>query len=182
MGLIASAAVGVVDKVITFAMLPPMSFMSTIAAFTAQNMGAGQPDRAKKAMRYCMAISLVFGVAFCVFVQFSGTTLTRLFSSDPAVIAAGASYLKSFSIDCILVCFIFTMTGFLNGCGKTLFVMMQSLLTTFFVRIPLSWLISRKAGVTMYDIGFAAPAASIVGIILLIAYMKRGTWRNVKVR
>lgn len=47
-GLIASAAAGVVDKIVVFAMLPPMSFMSTITAFTAQNIGAKRPERAKK--------------------------------------------------------------------------------------------------------------------------------------
>jgi len=155
-GLIASAAAGVVDKIVVFAMLPPMSFMSTIAAFTAQNIGAKRPERAKKSMYYCMFLSLAFGLAVCVVAQFSGATLTRLFTIDSAVVAAGASYFKAYSIDCVLV-------------------------ATFLVRIPLSWLISKRADVTMYDIGLAAPIASVVQIVLCLIYIKHGTWRNTQV-
>lgn len=41
MGLVASAAVGVVEKIIIFAMLPPTAFGSAVSAMTAQNIGAG---------------------------------------------------------------------------------------------------------------------------------------------
>jgi len=177
LGLIQSAAVGVIEKLMGFAMLPPFAFMAAIAAFTAQNMGARQPERARKAMYYGMAATLVFGTAVCVFSQFSGATLVRLFSKDAAVVAAGADYLRSYSIDCVLVCFVFSLTGFLNGCGKTLFVMAQSLAATFLVRIPVSYFMSKRPGATMYDIGFAAPAASLLGLTLCLLYMKSGNWR-----
>ncbi len=47
MGLTASAAVGVVEKVIVFAMLPPTAFASAIAVMTTQNMGAGKIEEHK---------------------------------------------------------------------------------------------------------------------------------------
>lgn len=64
MGLTASAAVGVVEKVIVFAMLPPTAFASAIAVMTAQNMGAGKIERAQKSLYGGIACSLVIGIAF----------------------------------------------------------------------------------------------------------------------
>lgn len=43
MGLVASASVGVVEKVIIFAMLPPTAFAAAVATMTAQNIGANKP-------------------------------------------------------------------------------------------------------------------------------------------
>lgn len=47
LGVITSAAVGIAGKFTNFAMLPATAFSGAISALTAQNMGAGQPDRAK---------------------------------------------------------------------------------------------------------------------------------------
>ena len=51
MGVIASASLGVVEKIIVFAMLPPMAISSAVATMTAQNYGAGLIQR----MNRCLA-------------------------------------------------------------------------------------------------------------------------------
>ena len=50
MGLVASAAVGVVEKLLVFAFLPLTAFSSAVAAMTAQNIGAGRRDRAVRVL------------------------------------------------------------------------------------------------------------------------------------
>ena len=49
MGVIASAGVGVAEKVCAFIMLISSAFMQSMSAFVAQNYGAGQITRARKA-------------------------------------------------------------------------------------------------------------------------------------
>ena len=63
LGVIASAGVGVAEKLCGFIMLAPSSFGQSLSAFVAQNIGAGRKDRAKKAMLYGMGSSLCCGVA-----------------------------------------------------------------------------------------------------------------------
>ena len=58
MGLVASASVGVVEKLIEFLMLPAIALGNAVATMTAQNFGAEQYSRAYKSMRY--------GIAFCL--------------------------------------------------------------------------------------------------------------------
>ena len=51
MGVVASASVGVVERLMGFAMLPPSAFASAVATMTAQNMGANKPERAWGALK-----------------------------------------------------------------------------------------------------------------------------------
>lgn len=180
MGVIASAAVGVVERLIGFAMLPPSAFASAVATMTAQNMGAGKPERAFGALKRGIGYSLVFGVLVCLYAQLLPETLTGIFSSDPAVITAAAQYLRSYTIDCILVCFVFCINSYFSGSGKSVIAFAHSMVATFGVRIPLSYGISRLGGGTLYDMGLAAPAASLVSILIcgVILARQRGKWRE----
>lgn len=178
MGLTASAAVGVVEKIIVFAMLPPTAFASAIAVMTAQNIGAGKVERAQKSLYAGIAYSLVMGIAFWIYSQISPESITSLFSNDKEVIYTAAAYLKSYSLDCILVCFIFCMNSFFSGCGHPIFPMVHSLIATFLIRIPVSFFLSRIEGITLYKIGFGAPLATFISLIMCIIYMKYGSWKN----
>lgn len=178
MGLTASAAVGVVEKVIVFAMLPPTAFASAIAVMTAQNMGAGKIERAQKSLYGGIACSLVIGIAFWIYSQISPESITSLFSNDKEVIYTAAMYLRSYSIDCILVCFIFCMNSFFSGCGHPVFPMVHSLIATFLIRIPVSFALSRMKGITLFEIGFGAPLATFVSLIMCIIYMRYGNWKK----
>ena len=53
-GLDQSAAVGVVERMIGFSMVIPVAFMSSLAVFAAQNIGARQPERAKRGIWIAM--------------------------------------------------------------------------------------------------------------------------------
>lgn len=178
MGLTASASVGVVEKIIVFAMLPSSAFASAIAVATAQNIGAGKPERAKKCLYIGIACSLIFGILFCAYSQFAAASITRLFSKDLSVIKMSSLYLKSYSIDCIMVSFVFCMNSFFSGCSHPVFPMLHSMIATFIVRIPISYFFSKSSGTTLYEIGFAAPAASLVSIIICIIYIKTGRWKK----
>lgn len=170
MGLIASAAVGVVERIIGFAMLPPSAFASAVATMTAQNIGAGKPERALKSLRCGIGYSLICGFAVCLYAQFLPETLTGIFAKDGQVISAAAAYLKSYSIDCILVSFVFCMNSYFSGSQKAVVSFIHSMIATFGVRIPMTWLLSGTAGRTMYTMGLAAPSASVVSIIICAGY------------
>lgn len=174
LGVVASASVGVVEKLIAFAMLPPTACAAAVATMTAQNLGAGKPDRAWKALKIGIGYSLVFGAAICLYAQVWPETLTAIFSNDAAVIAAASDYLRAFSLDCILVCIVFCLNSYFSGSGKSLVAFAHSMIATFGVRIPLSYLLSRSAGTSLYQIGLAAPAASLVSIAICGVILWRG--------
>lgn len=178
MGVTASASLGVVEKILGFAMLPPGAFSAAIAVMTAQNIGAGKKERAKSVLYKGIQCSLVFGIAVWGYCQITPENITRIFTSDTAVIEASALYLKSFSLDCVLVCYVFCMNAFFSGCGHSSFAMIHSLLATFGIRIPVSFLLSNTVEVSLYTMGFAAPSASILSILMCFIYMKSRRWEK----
>lgn len=172
LGLIASAAVGVVEKLIAFSMLPPTAVASAVAAMTAQNIGAGLPDRAHQCRKIGIRLSLLFGAAFYLCAQINGAGLVSFFTNDPAVIHAGALYLRSYSIDCMLVCFVFCTNSYFSGSGHAVFPLVHSLISTLLLRIPLSYCFSRLPDAGLYLVGFAAPAASLLSVLLSASFLR----------
>ena len=171
LGLIASAGVGVAEKVCTFIMLVPISFMQAMSAFTAQNRGAGKFDRALKGLKYSIGISLVFAVTMFYLAFFHGDLLAFIFTKDPQVMEAAAEYLKAYGLDCLLTCFLFCFTGYFTGMECTRFIMIQGIIGAFLVRVPVSFLMSRQVPVSLFHIGLATPCSTVVQILLCFCYL-----------
>ena len=173
MGLVASAAVGVVEKLIVFSMLPTTAVASAIAAVTAQHRGAGLMQRARRCLRAGIALALVFGAACFLAAQLAAPALVGLFTRDARVAAAGARYLRSYSLDILAVCFVFCLNAYFSGGGRPVFPLVHSLAATCLVRIPLSWTLSRRPNADLLAIGLAAPAATLLSLALCLLYLRR---------
>lgn len=171
MGVIASAGVGVAEKVCAFIMLISSAFMQSMSAFVAQNYGAGLMHRARKALHYGITVSFSIGVIMFLITFFHGDLLAGIFSSDNEVVLAAADYLKAYAIDCLFTAVFFCYTGFYNGIGKTRFVMIQGILGAFFVRVPVSYIMSIQPETSLFHIGLATPMSSILQLVLCIGFM-----------
>lgn len=168
MGVIASAGVGVAEKVCAFIMLISSAFMQSISAFVAQNYGAGRMDRAKKALYGGIAVSFAIGVGMFFLSFFYGDMLAGIFSSDAEVVAAAADYLKAYAIDCMFTAIFFCYIGFYNGIGMTKFVMLQGIIGAFCVRVPVSYFMSKRADASLFKIGLATPFSSVLQLVLCV--------------
>ena len=176
LGLIASAGVGVAEKVCGFIMLVPAAFMQAMSAFVAQNRGAGKLDRAFRGLRYAIIVSTTFGVLMFYVNFFHGDMMSSIFAKDQEVIIAAADYLKAYAIDCLLTCFLFCFIGFYNGMEYTRFVMVQGLIGAFCVRVPVSFIMSRWEPVSLFHIGLATPCSTVIQIMMCfgcLIYLKR---------
>lgn len=166
LGLEASSGYGVANKIVSFVMLVPSSLMQSMASFVSQNVGAGLEKRAKKAMCTGMVIGGCIGIVIAILTFFCGNVLASLFSSDAAVIAKAADYLKGFAPEAALTAILFSYVGYYNGHEQTFFVMLQGIAQTFIVRLPMSYIMSIQPNATLRQIGLAAPSATVFGIII----------------
>ena len=166
LGVIASAGVGVAEKVCAFIMLIPMAFAQSMSAFVAQNRGAGKLDRAFKGLRYAIGLSLIFAILMFYTAFFHGDMLAGIFAKDVEVVAASWDYLKAYAIDCLFTCFLFCFIGFFNGMEYTRFVMLQGIIGAFLVRIPVSYLMSKQEPVSLFHIGLATPCSTLTQITM----------------
>lgn len=169
MGVMESAAVGVAEKVCVFLMLVASAYMQSISAFVAQNNGAGEFERSRKALFYGIKTALAAGFVMGSIAFFAGDLLSSVFSAEAEVIAFAHDYLKAYAIDCLLTTVLFCFIGYFNGCGRTVFVMLQGVFGAFCVRIPAVYLMSRMEEVSLFHIGLGTPISSVAQIILCVA-------------
>lgn len=170
LGLEASSGYGVACKIVNFAMLVPSALMQSLASFVSQNVGAGKKDRTRKTMFTGMALGLSVGVIVFLCVWFFGEVLTSVFTTDIIVIQKGAEYLKGFAPETIVTAILFSMVGFFNGNEKTVWVMVQGLVQTLLVRLPLAYFMSIQPNASLTKIGLSAPIATCFGIILNVIF------------
>ena len=170
LGLEASSGYGVACKIVNFAMLVPSSLMQSMASFVSQNIGAGKKKRAKQSMFTGIGVGLAVGCVVFVLVLFKGDVLCSAFSTDAAVIRNGFAYLKGFAPETLVTAILFSMVGYFNGNNKTVWVMVQGLVQTLLVRLPMAYFMSIQPNASLTMIGLAAPTSTAVGIVLNICF------------
>lgn len=155
LGVIASAGVGVAEKLIVFLLLIPMSYLSSIATFVSQNTGAGLHKRAEKAMWQGMATAFFLGSFISYTLYFHGDILSLLFTSDSEVIADSALFLTATALECLILSIAFCFIGYFNGRGKTNFVMLQSICSIFIIKIPYGYFALHYLDNKLFQIGLS---------------------------
>ena len=170
LGLEASSGYGIASKIVNFAMLVPSALMQSMASFVSQNVGAGKPKRAKQSMLTGIGVGLGFGCVVFALVMLKGDLLAGFFSTDAAVIRDAFAYLRGFAPETLATAVLFSMVGYFNGNQKTLWVMVQGLVQTLLVRLPLAYFMSIQPDASLTNIGLAAPASTAVGILLNIGF------------
>ncbi len=168
LGLEASSGYGVASKIVNFAMLVPSALMQSMASFVSQNAGAGNLKRARQSM--FTGIGVGVGCIVFALVMLKGDMLAGFFSTDAAVIQKGFDYLKGFGPETIVTAVLFSMIGYFNGNQKTFWVMIQGLVQTLLVRLPMAYFMSIQPDASLTEIGLAAPVSTTVGILLNVGF------------
>ncbi len=166
LGLEASSGYGVASKIVNFAMLIPSALMQSMASFVSQNIGAGKEKRARQAMLTGIGVGLACGCLVFILVLLKGDVLAGCFSTDAAVVQKDFDYLKGFAPETIATAVLFSMIGYFNGTNHTLWVMVQGIVQTLLVRLPLAYVMSIQPNASLTKIGMAAPVSTAVGILL----------------
>lgn len=167
-GLDDAAAVGIVEKMISAIFIIPSSMLATVSALSAQNIGAGKYDRAAKTLKYATMITSVYGVFMAVIMQVLAAPLLALFTKDAAVVVLGTQYMKGYIIDSIFAGVHFCFSGYFAAYGKSYIGFMHNIISITFVRVPGSYLASKLFGDTLFPMGLAAPAGSLLSVIICV--------------
>ena len=168
-GVEAAAAVGIVVKIISVLFLVPSSMLAAISAMAAQNLGAGLHFRARRTLYYGIGICLGYGAVFAVLLQFLQEPVVALFTDDPVVIVFGGQYLKAYAVDCMLAGVHFCFSGFFCAYGMSLVSFIHNALSVILIRVPGSYLASKFFPATLYPMGLAAPAGSLLSVLICVS-------------
>lgn len=167
-GVEVAAAVGIVEKIISVLFLVPSSMLSAISAIAAQNLGAGLHSRARQTMYYGIGLCVGYGAVLAVLLQFLNQPTMSLFTDDSAVILFGGQYLKAYAIDCMLAGVHFCFSGFFCAYGMSIISFLHNALSVILIRVPGSYLAAKFFPLTLYPMGLAAPAGSMLSILICL--------------
>ena len=172
-GLNDAAAVGIVEKIISFLFLIPSSMLSTVSALGAQNIGAGKRQRANETLRYAVLITVGFGIIVGIFMQFFASTVVALFTdtSDAQgaeVVRLGGQYLRGYVWDCMFAGIHFSFSGYFCACGKSGISFLHNIIAITLVRIPGVYLASTLFPDTLFPMGLATAAGSLLSAIICV--------------
>ena len=179
-GLTDAAAVGIVEKIISFIFLVPSSMLSTVSALGAQNVGAGKHDRAAGTLYYAIGISLTFGAIVGVLVQFIAPNAVALFTTDAAVAVAGGWYLRGYIWDCFFAGIHFSFSGYFCAYGRSELSFLHNILAIVLVRVPGAYFMSKLFPDNLLPMGLATAVGSLLSVLIcLTAYLllkRKGTF------
>ena len=168
-GLSDAAAVGIVEKIISFVFLVPSSMLSTVSALCAQNIGAGKHDRAAKTLQYAIMITVGFGIAVSVLVQFFAEPVVGLFTTDQLVQIMGGQYIRGYIWDCVFAGIHFSFSGYFCAYGRSEFSFLHNITAIVLVRIPGVYLMSKLFANTLYPMGLATACGSLLSVVICVA-------------
>lgn len=169
-GLNDAAAVGIVEKIISFVFLVPSTMLSTVSALAAQNIGAQKYGRANKTLYYAIRMCIGYGLIIAIATQFVAEPLVALFDSSEAVVCAGGQYIRGYIWDCLFAGIHFSFSGYFCAHGKSSISFIHNAASIVFVRIPGAYFMSKFFSDTLLPMGCAAAAGSALSVIICVIF------------
>ena len=130
-----------------------------------QCMGAGDPDRAAGALRWGLHLSLALCAGTVALVQLFAGPIVALFDPNPAVVAAGVTYLRiCCSVNFAFYAAMYLFDSLATGVGAAGLAMGNAMLLSVVMRLALYW--------------WAEMLAPIPSALLGLLWFRLGRWRR----
>jgi putative MATE family efflux protein len=168
-------------RVFVFTLLPSWGVSNAAATLVGQNLGAGRPERAARAVWITGWANMGFLLAVGVVYLLLAEPLIRLFTAEAAVVATGAEALRIWALGYPLYAWALVMPQAFNGAGDTMTPTRINLVCYWLFQIPLAYVLTfplegGQSGV-FWAVVIAETLAGLVGIVLF----RRGKWKETRV-
>ncbi len=165
-------------RVIMFALLPAFGVSNAAATMVGQNLGAGRPDRAERAVWTAALYNMIFlGTVGLVFL-FGARFIAGLFTSDPLVHPVATSCLRIVSLGFVFYASGMVLTQAFNGAGDTWTPTVINLFVFWLWEIPLAWWLSSRPGLGARGVFIALTIAYSTLAVVSAVLFRRGAWKR----
>jgi putative MATE family efflux protein len=159
-----------------------IGLMGAAAAVAGQNLGAGHPDRADRAVhvaaRFGLGGAALIGAIFFLLPR----PLLAIFGmQDGAVVDLGVQLLRVLSLSGLFIAVALTYTGGLQGTGDTKSPLYISIVSQVFVPLGICFVIQQTGTLTPLDIWLAILAGHVTRCGLSVTRFNQGRWRSIAV-
>lgn len=167
-GLNDAAAVGIVEKIIGILFLVPSSMLQSVSALSAQNVGAGKHDRARRTLVYASTMSVLWGLIAVIAMQIDAEVFIGLFADSAKVVQLGGQYMRGYVWDAALAGIHFCFSGYFCAYGLSGISFIHNSLSIVCVRIPVAYFASKYFTDTLFPMGLASTAGSALSVIICV--------------
>lgn len=164
------------NKLDTFGFMPVQSFAIAVTTYVGQNIGAGKMERVNKGLRSALVMSVAVNLVVAILFVPLGPFCMRLFTQDPAVIAAGCAYLDRIMPFYAVFSFMFILNAVMRGAGETVIPMISSLVSLWAARIPVAYFLADHFG--RDNLFYCYVVGWLAGILISGFYYLSGRWKN----
>ena len=168
-------------RVIIFALLPAFGISNAAATMVGQNLGAGRPDRAERAVWTAAVYNMILLGAVGVVFLSTAPLIAAAFTSDPNVQPYTISCLRIVSLGFLFYACGMVVTQAFNGAGDTWTPTLINLFVFWLFEIPLAWLLSVQAGMGPRGVFVALTIAYSALAVVSVALFRRGRWKAERV-
>ena len=164
-------------RIIIFSLLPSWGMSNAAATLVGQNLGAGKPDRAQRAVLFTGITNVILlgsiGIFFVIWPEF----FMRLFIQEDVVVSYGATALRVISFGFLAYGLGMVMIQAFNGAGDTSTPTWINFFCFWLLEIPLAYSLALVMGFGEYGVFFAILSAETVMTILAVVLFMRGRWK-----
>jgi putative MATE family efflux protein len=145
-------------------------------ALAGQNLGAGQPDRAKSSVLWAIGyVGIASAVLAAVFILFPHA-VASFFNSDVEFVALASRWLFIQAIGVLSFSAVQVLTQAFNTSGETVAPMVVTLTTAWLVELPLAITLSRFTSLGEFGVPWATVVGMTLRMTLLSGHFFRGRW------
>jgi putative MATE family efflux protein len=164
-------------RVVMFTILPSVGLSNAAATLVGQNLGAGRPDRAEKAVWTAAFINAAFLGAVGLILLFLPETIIRIFSGEASVLAYGTSALRIIAYGFVFYGFGMVMETAFNGAGDTWTPTYLNLFIFWLFEIPLAYALAHQFDLGPNGVFWAITIAFSMLAVVSALLFRRGKWK-----
>lgn len=162
----AIAAYNVGVRILAFSWIPGIGLSVAASTLVGRALGAQDPSTARQSGAQAVKLGLLVAVTLGTGIVVMRDPVSRLFTDDPAVVAALDPFLVILGAALPFLVTHFTLAGALRGAGDTLTPLYASVLGSWVIRVPLGYLFS-----SVFELSLAW-----VWSIMLVDHFSRAIW------
>ena len=168
-------------RIFIFAILPSWGLSGAAATMMGQNLGAGKPDRAERAVYLTAFYNMIFlGFVAAVFITVP-ERIVHFFTDDSAVMPFAVSCLRIIAFGNLCYAWGMVMVQAFNGAGDTVTPTIINMFGFWLCEIPLAWTLAFPAGMQVRGVFTAIPISELFITAMGLTMFLRGRWKKSRI-
>ena len=178
-GTLAIATYGVGMRLLSVIFIPALGLSMATTTVVAQNIGAGQEQRAVEVAR--LSAWLAFGILSLIrlIVFLSSRPIVRFFvPGDPELVESAALFVRIAAISFGFMGAQQALAGAFRGAGQMFMTMLLAIGALWVLQFPLAYVLSKHTALGVVGIWWATPVSNVLLCLVSVVWFMGGTWHR----